>query len=63
MRWAERSLAGARQRPGAGRAALFGIVAGRRVRQPCGASRRRICARWDFDGYALGGLSVGEAKA
>ena len=57
LRWAERSLAHRATLPGAG--ALFGIVQGGiypDLRERCG----RSLARMGFDGYALGGLSVGE---
>jgi queuine tRNA-ribosyltransferase len=57
-RWAERSL---RART-AGAQALFGIVQGSVYADLRRASARRITAL-DFDGFATGGLSVGEPKA
>jgi queuine tRNA-ribosyltransferase len=59
MRWAERCRAAFRERPGYG---LFGIVQGSTDE----ALRRESAARLveiGFDGYAIGGLAVGEAKA
>jgi queuine tRNA-ribosyltransferase len=59
MRWAERSKAAFRSRPGYG---LFGIVQG--GVDP--ALRRESAMRLvelGFDGYAIGGLAVGEGQA
>jgi queuine tRNA-ribosyltransferase len=59
MRWAERCRQAFRERPGYG---LFGIVQGSTDE----ALRRESAARLveiGFDGYAIGGLAVGEAKA
>ncbi|HMO07457.1 MAG TPA: tRNA guanosine(34) transglycosylase Tgt [Paracoccaceae bacterium] len=58
MRWAERSKAAFGNRPGH---ALFGIVQGgvtRELREESAAALRAI----GFDGYALGGLAVGEGQ-
>ncbi len=58
LRWAERSRTAHADKPGA----LFGIVQGgmyAALRDRSLAGLRRI----GFDGYAIGGLSVGEAKA
>lgn len=55
-RWAEQSLA-ARQRPDM---ALFGIVQGGLDEELRRRSARELSAL-DFDGYAIGGLSVGES--
>ncbi len=57
LRWAERSRA-AYTGPGA----LFGIVQGGLYEDLRGASAEGL-TRIGFDGYALGGLSVGESKA
>ncbi len=57
LRWAERSRA-AYTGPGA----LFGIVQGGLYEDLRGASAEGLAAI-GFDGYALGGLSVGESKA
>ncbi|MHB1513952.1 MAG: tRNA guanosine(34) transglycosylase Tgt [Acidiferrobacter sp.] len=57
LRWAERSRA-AYTGPGA----LFGIVQGGLYEDLRGASAEGL-RRIGFDGYALGGLSVGESKA
>ncbi|HZS85714.1 MAG TPA: tRNA guanosine(34) transglycosylase Tgt [Stellaceae bacterium] len=59
MRWAERSRAAFRRRPGY---AVFGIVQGGvypELRQASAAALTRI----GFDGYAIGGLAVGEGQA
>ena len=61
MRWAERSLAAHANAPGAGSAALFGIVQGGVYVSLRRESAAHLCAM-DFDGYALGGLSVGESE-
>ncbi len=58
MRWAERSKAAFGDRPGH---ALFGIQQGgvtRELREESAAALRAI----GFDGYALGGLAVGEGQ-
>jgi queuine tRNA-ribosyltransferase len=55
-RWAVRSLAGRN-----GRTALFGIVQGGIHRDLRRASVEEL-ASLDFDGFAIGGLSVGETK-
>jgi queuine tRNA-ribosyltransferase len=59
MRWAERSKAAFGERPGH---ALFGIMQGgvtRELREESAAALRAI----GFDGYAIGGLAVGEGQA
>lgn len=59
MRWAERSKAAFAARPGYG---LFGIVQGsvwRDLREESAAALTRI----GFEGYAVGGLAVGEGTA
>ncbi|MDR9393518.1 MAG: tRNA guanosine(34) transglycosylase Tgt [Roseovarius sp.] len=59
MRWAERSRAAFGERPGH---ALFGIMQGgvtRELREESAAALTRI----GFDGYAVGGLAVGEGQA
>jgi queuine tRNA-ribosyltransferase len=59
MRWAERSRAAFGDRPGH---ALFGIVQGgvtRELREESAAALKAI----GFDGYAIGGLAVGEGQA
>jgi queuine tRNA-ribosyltransferase len=59
MRWAERSKSAYRPRPGH---ALFGIVQGSvypELRQRSAETLRGI----GFDGYAVGGLAVGEGQA
>ncbi len=59
MRWAERCRAAFAERPGYG---LFGIVQGSvypGLRAESAAALRRI----GFDGYAIGGLAVGEGQA
>jgi queuine tRNA-ribosyltransferase len=59
MRWAERSKAAFGDRPGH---ALFGIMQGgvtRDLREESAAALRAI----GFDGYAIGGLAVGEGQA
>lgn len=58
MRWAERSRSAFVERPGH---ALFGIVQGSvypSLRQESAAALQRI----EFDGYAIGGLAVGEGQ-
>jgi queuine tRNA-ribosyltransferase len=57
-RWAERSLAAR----GASPQALFGIVQGASYTDLRIESARRI-AQMPFDGYAIGGLAVGESSA
>ncbi|MFN0113129.1 MAG: tRNA guanosine(34) transglycosylase Tgt [Paracoccaceae bacterium] len=59
MRWAERSRAAFGDRPGH---ALFGIMQGgvsRELREESSAALKGI----GFDGYAIGGLAVGEGQA
>jgi queuine tRNA-ribosyltransferase len=59
MRWAERSKAAFGDRPGH---ALFGIVQGgvtRELREESAEALKEI----GFDGYAIGGLAVGEGQA
>jgi queuine tRNA-ribosyltransferase len=58
MRWAERSKAAFRARPGH---ALFGIVQGGVDPELRRESARRL-AEIGFDGYAVGGLAVGEGQ-
>jgi queuine tRNA-ribosyltransferase len=58
MRWAARSKAAFMRRPGY---ALFGIVQGSVYPELRAASAERLIAL-DFDGYALGGLAVGEGQ-
>jgi queuine tRNA-ribosyltransferase len=56
-RWALRALASADKRPGA----LFGIVQGgvyKTLRDQCA----HLLSREDFEGYAIGGLGVGEPR-
>ena len=59
MRWAERS----RRRSKMPRLAqaFFGIVQGGVSSGPPRAERRRLC-RIGFDGYAIGGLAIGEGR-
>jgi queuine tRNA-ribosyltransferase len=57
-RWAERSL---QARPHPGQQLLFGIVQGGFYPELRERSAREICDL-PFDGYAIGGLSVGEPK-
>lgn len=61
-RWAERSLVAHDSAPGNGRAALFGIVQGGVYARLRRESAARLC-EMGFDGYALGGLSVGESES
>ncbi len=58
LRWAERSKQAHSGNPNA----LFGIVQGGMYEDLRDESLREL-ARMDFDGYAIGGLSVGEPKA
>jgi queuine tRNA-ribosyltransferase len=58
MRWAERSKAAFRPRPGY---ALFGIVQGS-VFPALRAESAAALAAIGFDGYAIGGLAVGEGQ-
>ncbi len=58
MRWAERCRAVYRERPGYG---LFGIVQGSTDPELRRESAGRL-VEIGFDGYAIGGLAVGEAK-
>ncbi len=57
LRWAERALAGADALAGG----LFGIVQGGALEQ-LRAEQAEALAALPFDGYAVGGLSVGESK-
>jgi queuine tRNA-ribosyltransferase len=57
--WAERSKKAFRPRPGYG---LFGIVQGS-VYDELRAGSARALVTMDFDGYAVGGLAVGEGQA
>ena len=59
MRWAERSRAAFRARPGH---ALFGIVQGG-VHAGLRAESAAVLTGIGFDGYAIGGLAVGEGQA
>ena len=59
LRWAERSKAAFGDQPGR---AVFGIVQGGEVEELRIASARALVAM-DFDGYAIGGLAVGEPQA
>jgi len=59
MRWAERSRAAFEPRPGHG---LFGIVQGSIYPDLRAESTQRLLAL-GFDGYAVGGLAVGEGQA
>ena len=59
MRWAERCKAAFPERPGHG---LFGIVQGS-VYPELRAESAASLARLGFDGYAVGGLAVGEGQA
>ena len=59
MRWAERGKAAFVPRPGHG---LFGIVQGS-VYPELRAESAAALARLGFDGYAVGGLAVGEGQA
>ncbi len=58
-RWAERAKAAFRERPGHG---LFGIVQGS-VYPDLRAESAAGLVRLGFDGYAVGGLAVGEGQA
>ena len=58
MRWAERCKAAYEERPGHG---LFGIVQGG-VYRDLRAESAETLVGMGFDGYALGGLSVGEGQ-
>jgi queuine tRNA-ribosyltransferase len=58
MRWAERSKAGFVERDGYG---LFGIVQGS-VYEDLRAESAKALTKLDFDGYAVGGLAVGEGQ-
>ncbi len=59
MDWAERSKAAFKERPGYG---LFGIVQGG-VHEDLRAAAAAGLVRMGFDGYALGGLAVGEGQS
>ncbi|MCP4330971.1 MAG: tRNA guanosine(34) transglycosylase Tgt [Alphaproteobacteria bacterium] len=58
MRWAERSKAAFRPRPGYG---LFGIVQGS-IYPRLRAESAQSLSTTGFDGYAIGGLAVGEGQ-
>jgi queuine tRNA-ribosyltransferase len=58
-RWAERSLAAR----GESRQALFAIVQGACFPELRRTSARALTAAGAFDGYAIGGLAVGESRA
>jgi queuine tRNA-ribosyltransferase len=58
MRWAERSKAAFVERDGYG---LFGIVQGSTF-EDLRAESAKALTRIDFDGYAVGGLAVGEGQ-
>ena len=60
-RWAEQCLTGHRQSGSAGRQALFGIVQGGTFPDLRDESTTHITGL-AFDGYAIGGLAVGENK-
>jgi queuine tRNA-ribosyltransferase len=60
LRWAERSIDYHRRHVTSGQA-LFGIVQGA-LDLEMRADQLRALVQLDFDGYALGGLSVGESK-
>ncbi|OGG11464.1 hypothetical protein A2Z00_02865 [Candidatus Gottesmanbacteria bacterium RBG_13_45_10] len=59
-RWAVRSLNHHRSRQGA-KQALYGVIQGSVFGDLRKESAKRICAM-DFDGYAIGGVAVGESK-
>jgi queuine tRNA-ribosyltransferase len=59
LRWAERSKAAFVAKPGR---AVFGIVQGGAV-EPLRVESAKALADMEFDGYALGGLAVGEPQA
>lgn len=56
-RWAQRCAEAGRQRVGG----LFGIVQGS-IYKPLRDSCARVLGTYDFDGYAIGGLGVGEPR-
>ena len=58
LRWAERSRQAFRQKPGRG---LFGIVQGGANKELRTISAKSL-SQMDFDGYAIGGLAVGEPQ-
>ena len=60
LRWAERSKARLRRAAGAGD---LRHRPGRRRDRTCGSRARARWPRSDFDGYAIGGLAVGEPQA
>jgi len=62
-RWAERSLAARRSDGGGSRQALFAIVQGACFPELRRTSARALTAVGEFDGYAIGGLAVGESRA
>jgi queuine tRNA-ribosyltransferase len=59
LRWGERSRAAFGSQPGS---AIFGIVQGGAERSLRTTSARELAAM-EFDGYAIGGLAVGEPQA
>ena len=59
LRWAERSKAAFGEQPGR---AMFGIVQGG-AEKDLRVSSARALVEWAFDGYAIGGLAVGEPQA
>ena len=59
MRWAERCKAAFRARPGHG---LFGIVQGGVFPRSARSNRPARLVEIGFDGYAIGGLAVGEGR-
>jgi queuine tRNA-ribosyltransferase len=61
LRWAERSLSAFHNHAQAGRA-LFGIVQGG-IHRPLRQESARALVAMNFDGYAIGGLAVGEGQA
>jgi len=58
LRWAERSRQAFRQKPGRG---IFGIVQGGANKELRTISAKSL-SKMDFDGYAIGGLAVGEPQ-
>ncbi len=61
-RWAARCMEARARSPGAGRQAMFGIVQGG-VHPDLRTESAQYIASLGFDGYAVGGLAVGESKA
>ena len=60
MRWAARSREAFGDRPGH---ALFGIEQGGGARGSCARESAEALTAIGFDGYAIGGLAVGEGQA